>query len=103
MNGGNTMATYITLIRFTQKGVTEIKDSATNIDRAKQMFKSMGAELKEIYLTLGQYDMIAIAEIPDDETVAKLSLAVSSQGGVRGETLRAFTEEEFGKIISALP
>ena len=97
------MATYITLIRFTQQGVAEIKDSATHLDQAKQMFKAMGAEFKEIYLTLGQYDMIAIAEIPDDETVAKLSLAVSAQGGVRGETLRAFTEVEFRKIISALP
>ena len=97
------MATYITLIRFTQKGVADIKESATNLDKAKQLFKAMGAELKEAYLTLGQYDMIAIAEIPDDETVAKLSLSISAQGGVRGETLRAFTEEEFGKIISALP
>lgn len=97
------MATYITLIRFTQKGVAEVKDSATHLDKAKQMFKAMGAELKAFYLTLGQYDAIGIAEAPDDETVAKLSLALSAQGGVRGETLRAFSEDEFGKIISALP
>ena len=97
------MATYITLIRFTQQGLAEIKDSATQLDKAKEMFKAMGAELKEIYLTLGQYDMIAIADIPDDETVAKLSLSISAQGGVRGENLRAFKEEEFKKIISDLP
>jgi uncharacterized protein with GYD domain len=103
MKGGHTMATYITLIRFTQQGVAEVKDSAKNLEQAKQMFKSMGAELKAFYLTLGQYDGIAIAEAPDDETVAKLSLGVSSQGGVRGETLRAFSEEEFQKIISSLP
>jgi len=97
------MATYITLLRFTQKGVAEIKESAARIDEAKQAFKAMGAEFKAIYLTMGQYDMIAIADIPDDETVAKLNLSISAQGGVRGETLRAFTEEEFRKIISALP
>jgi uncharacterized protein with GYD domain len=67
------------------------------------MFKAMGAEFKEIYLTMGQYDMIAIADTPDDETVAKLSLAISVQGGVRRQTLRGFTEVEFRKIVSALP
>lgn len=97
------MATYITLIHFTQQGAAEVKDSAKNLEQAKQMFKAMGAEIKEIYMTLGQYDMIAIAEAPDAETIAKLSLGISSQGGVRGETLRAFSEEEFQKIISSLP
>jgi uncharacterized protein with GYD domain len=97
------MGTYITLIRFTHQGVTEVKDSRINLEQARQMFKAMGAELKAFYLTLGQYDGIAIAEAPDDETIAKLSLGISSQGGVRGETLRAFSEEEFYKMISSLP
>lgn len=63
----------------------------------------MGAELKAFYLIQGQYDAIGIAEAPDDETIAKLSLGLSSKSGVRGETLRAFSEEEFYKIISSLP
>ena len=97
------MATYIMLIRYTQKGVENIKQSPARLDAARKAFKAMGAEIKEIYMTLGQYDMIAIAEAPDAETIAKLSLGISSQGGVRGETLRAFSEEEFQKIISSLP
>ncbi len=97
------MATYITLVRFTQKGIEEIKEGPARLDAAKQAFKAMGAELKEFYLTMGQYDAIAIGEVPDDETVAKLALSIGSKGGSRGETLRAFTEEEYRKIVSALP
>jgi len=52
---------------------------------------------------MGQYDAVAIAEFPNDEAVARLSLATASQGSIRGETLRAFTEEEYRKIIASLP
>lgn len=97
------MATYITLIRYTQKGVESIKEGPARIDAAKQAFRAMGAELKEFYLVLGQYDAVVIAEGPDDETVAKLALAVGSQGSVRTETFRAFTEGEFRQIIASLP
>jgi uncharacterized protein with GYD domain len=70
---------------------------------AKQSFKAVGAELKEMYLVMGQYDSIVICEVPDDETVAKLSLAIGSGGNIRTETFRAFTEDEYRKIIAALP
>ena len=63
----------------------------------------MGAELKEFYLVQGRYDMVIISEAPDDETVAKVSLAIGSGGAVRTETLRAYKENEYLKIIAALP
>lgn len=47
--------------------------------------------------------MVTIIEAPDDETMAKLALAIGSQGGIRTETLRAFTEDEYRKITGALP
>jgi uncharacterized protein with GYD domain len=56
-----------------------------------------------MYLVMGQYDMVVIGEVPDDETVAKLSLATGAQGNIRTETFRAFTEDEYRKIIAALP
>lgn len=97
------MATYITLLRYTQKGIENIKDSPARLDAAKRAFKAMGAELKEFYLVMGQYDAVVVSEGPDDETVAKLALAIGSAGAVRTETLRAFTEDEYRKIIAALP
>jgi len=97
------MATYITLLRYTQQGIEKIKEGPTRLDVAKKLFRSMGAEIKQYYLVTGRYDAVVISEAPNDETVAKLALAVGSAGSVRTETLRAFTEEEYRKIIAALP
>ena len=97
------MATYISLVKYTEQGIADIKKSPNRLDEAKKAYKSMGAELKEFYLVTGQYDMVVIAEAPDDETVAKLALMIGSKGAVRTETLRAFPEAEYRKIIASLP
>ena len=96
------MATYITLVRFTSKGIENIKESPDRLDAAKQGYRAMGAELKKFYLTMGQYDAVVIGDAPDDETAAKLAMAIGSLGAIRTETLRAFTEEEYRKIIADL-
>jgi uncharacterized protein with GYD domain len=69
---------------------------------AKQAFQAAGSKIKEFYLVTGRYDMVLVAEAPDNETVAKLALAIGSAGAIRTETLQAFTEEEYRKIIAAL-
>lgn len=97
------MATYISLIRFTQQGIEAIKDGPARLDAAKQVFRSMGASVKEFYLVTGQYDAVVIGEAPDDETIAKLALTIGATGAIRTESFRAFTEEEYRKIIAALP
>jgi len=97
------MATYISLLRYTQQGIQNIKESPARLDKAKQAFRAMGAEIKEYYLVTGRYDAVVVSEAPDDETVAKLALAIGSAGAIRTETLRAFPEEEYRKIIAALP
>ena len=97
------MATYITLMRYTQRGMENIKEGPARVDEAKEAFKAMGGELQQYYLVMGQYDAVVIGEVPDDETVAKLSLAIGSKGAIRTETFRAFTEDEYREIIAALP
>ncbi|MFQ5859275.1 MAG: GYD domain-containing protein [Anaerolineae bacterium] len=97
------MPTYIILLNWTQQGIENIKDSPSRLDQAKAAFQAAGAELKEFYLVMGRYDMVVVSEAPDDETVAKLALAIGSGGSVRTETLKAFTEEEYRNIIAALP
>ena len=103
MKGGGLMATYISLLRFTQEGIEKIKDGPARLDSAKLAFQAMGAELKEFYLVTGQYDAVVISEAPNDETVAKLALSIGAAGAIRTETLRAYPEDEYRKIISALP
>jgi uncharacterized protein with GYD domain len=97
------MATFISLIRYTQQGIETMKDSPGRLDMAKQVFKSMGASIKEFYLVTGEYDAVVIGEAPDDETMAKLALTIGATGAIRTESFRAFTEEEYRKIIAALP
>jgi uncharacterized protein with GYD domain len=97
------MATYISLIHWTEKGIKDVKQSPARLETAKKAFKAAGAELKQFYLVQGQYDMVVIGEGPDDATMAKVALAIGAAGALRTETLRAFNEDEYRKIIAALP
>ena len=97
------MPHYITLFRFTQKGIEDIKGGPARLDAGKKAIEATGGKLKAFYLTMGQYDAVAIVELPNDEALAKVVLGVSSRGSIRGETLRAFTEEEYRKLITSLP
>ena len=67
------MPTYISLIRFTQKGMEAIKEGPARLDAAKQAFQALGAKIKDFYLVTGKYDAVVVAEAPDDETIVKLS------------------------------
>ena len=97
------MATYIILFNYTPQGIHDVKESPRRIDAARKSFQDMGVELKSFYSVMGRYDTVIIAEAPDDETMAKAVLAISALGNVRSETLRAFPEDEFRKIIADLP
>jgi uncharacterized protein with GYD domain len=97
------MAHYISLIRYTQKGIENLKDSPKRLEATKKAFEAAGGRLKAIYWTLGQYDAVAISEFPNDETGFKVNLVGAMQGYIRSETLRAFSEEEFGKAVASLP
>jgi uncharacterized protein with GYD domain len=103
MKGGFTMPTYITLIRWTQKGIENVKESPARLDAAKKAFQAVGGEVKDFYLVTGQYDMVMVSEVPDHETGVKLALAIGSAGAVRTETLNAYTEDEYRQIIASLP
>jgi uncharacterized protein with GYD domain len=97
------MPVYITLIQYTQDGIAKMKESPGRLEQAKQLVKASGGEIKAWYLTMGQYDAVAISEAPDDETYARVMLTLAAGGAIRSETLRAFTEEEYQRIVAALP
>lgn len=97
------MPTYIALVRFTEEGVRTIKDGPGRLEQARKDFEAAGAQMKDFYLTFGGYDAVAIIEAPDDETMAKLSLTIASRGTSRTETLRAFTSDQFSRIVNSLP
>ena len=97
------MATYITLLKFTEQGLKTIKEGPSRLEKAKQLARSMGAEIKSFHLVQGRYDAVVVSDAPSDEVVARFSLAIASLGNVHTETLRAFTEDEYRKMISGLP
>lgn len=96
------MPTYISLLRWTQKGVENIKEGPARLDKAKEVLKSVGGELKGCFLTLGAYDMVVRFDVPDDTAAAKFMLAVASRGTIQSQTMRAFSEEEYRKIVASL-
>ena len=97
------MATFIVLGSFTDQGIRSIKDSPKRADAFKAMAKKLGATVKDIYWTLGHYDIVTIVEAPDAATATSLGLAVASLGNVRTETLTAFSGDEIGRILGKMP
>jgi uncharacterized protein with GYD domain len=97
------MTTYITLAKWTPKGVEKIKDSPARLDAFKKLVQSAGGTVKGFYMVAGRYDMVLILEAPDAAAIAKVALATASKGSVSTETLLAFTEEEYRKIIADMP
>jgi uncharacterized protein with GYD domain len=96
------MAAYVLLANFTEQGVKSIKDSPKRADAFKQMAKSHGATVKELFWTLGQYDVVAIVDAPDDLTMTALGLATGMLGNVRTQTLRAFSEAEIKTVLGKM-
>jgi len=96
------MPTYISLVSLTDQGVRDAKSVPERIAATERLFQEFGASLKELFLVMGEFDYVAIAEAPDDETVAKAVLSLGSRGSVRTVTFRAFKKDEIPKIIQGL-
>jgi uncharacterized protein with GYD domain len=96
------MATYISLTSFTDQGIRSVKDTSKRADAVRDLGKKFGVTVKELYWTLGSYDVVAIFEAPDDASMTALGLAIGSAGNVRTQTLRAFTQEEMNGILRRL-
>lgn len=96
------MPIFISLLRWTQQGAANVKDSPKRLDAGREAFKKLGVEIKDTYLTMGRYDLVCVIEGPDDATVARALLTLGSQGNIQTETLKAWTEDEFRKITGSL-
>jgi uncharacterized protein with GYD domain len=93
------MAIYISLLKFTQKGMESIHESPARLAAAAKVFQEHGGSMKNAWYTMGQYDVVVVTEFPSDEVATRAMLATVSKGNVQGETLRGFTPEEFQKLL----
>ncbi len=97
------MPMYITLFNITEQGMKNIKDAPKRIEEGIKAAESIGGKLIGFYATMGEYDYISIGEAPSDEIHMTFLLGLGAQGYVRTKTLKAFTKEELGEMISKLP
>ena len=96
------MPTYVSLINWTEQGIHEFASSTDRADAARALAQRMGGKITGIYWTVGEYDLVSIAEFPDDETGTAFLLGLGAQGNVRTKTLRAFDADEFTRIVGKL-
>jgi uncharacterized protein with GYD domain len=96
------MATFIILASFTEQGIRNVKDTITRSEAFKEAAGKFGVSVKDLYWTLGQFDMLAAVEGPDDASVTALTLAMSVMGHVRTQTVRAFKAEEMQLILDKM-
>ena len=96
------MATYIMLASYTDQGIKNVKETIARADAFKAMAAKAGVTIKEMYWTIGQRDIVVVAEAADDETATAAALSVAMRGNVKTETMRAFSAAEMGKILARL-
>jgi uncharacterized protein with GYD domain len=95
--------TYISLVKFTDKGIQNAKQTTQRVAAWAAKVQSMGVTINQMYWTLGEYDQVCIFEAPDDETAASVLLAADMLGNIRTQTMRAFTAAEMDKILAKIP
>lgn len=97
------MAHYIALCNWTDQGIRTVDSTVERAKAARQLFQAVGAQITEVYWTVGPYDVVVHFEAPDDETATRAAMAVGRGGNIRTTTLRAFSAQEMERIIQGLP
>ncbi|MBR2120893.1 MAG: GYD domain-containing protein [Pseudomonadota bacterium] len=96
------MTTYIMLANWTEKGIQNVTESPRRLDAAKKALKDMDGDFKLFFLTMGDYDIVAVYEAPDDAVAARFNLQLGMMGNIRTRTLKAFPEAAYREIINSL-
>ncbi len=94
------MPTYITLVKWTDQGIRNVKESPRRLAAFKKGVEAAGGKVIGFYLTMGRYDMVVIVEAPSDEAATTVILSVGRLGNVRTETMKAYPEEQYRGIIA---
>ncbi len=93
------MPTYVSLVNWTDQGVKGFKETVDRYESARDAMGQLGVSFKEIYWTVGPYDIVTVVEAPDDESATAALLSVAAQGNIRSTTLRAFSADEMRGVI----
>jgi uncharacterized protein with GYD domain len=97
------MPIYIRLAKYTDQGIKSVKEAPQRVQDGLKNMEKTGGKTLGFWSTMGEYDYVAVEEWPDDAAAAARSLAMGMHGTVRTTTLKAFTPEEFAKIVKSIP
>lgn len=96
------MPAYVALVSYTDRGIQAVRDSPKRLDAAKALLKDMGGEMRQVFMTMGEYDLLFIYDAVDDATAARFTLSLGMLGNVRTRTMKAFPEAAYREIIASL-
>ena len=94
---------FIMSLNWTEQGIRSVKESPKRARAARELASKVGVEIKEVYLTSGENDLVLLLETQSGDNAAKFALALSALGNVRTRTARAWSETEFQKLVAELP
>ena len=97
------MQTYVVLMKLTDQGIKDVKQAPQRIKDGINLFERNGGKVLGFYLTMGDYDYVAVGEAPNDGLVLTFCLALGAGGNVRTTTLRGFPASELEQLVSELP
>lgn len=96
------MTTYIMLMNWTEQVMRNLKESPRRLDAAKKALRDMGGDFKAFYMTMGDYDTVAVYEAPDDAVAARFTMQLGRMGNVRTRTMKAFPEAAYREMMATL-
>lgn len=96
------MPTYVVLANFTEQGIRNIKESPKREDAFRELCEKFDARVKDVYRTMGRYDIVALVDAPTDSAMSTILYSLGSRGNVRTETLRAFTRQETDQALAKM-
>jgi uncharacterized protein with GYD domain len=93
------MMTYVSLINWTEQGIKNFRDTTQRADDYTKLVENSGGQIRELLWTVGEYDIISVADFPDEETAVAALLQVGAGGSIRSTTLRAFGSDQMAGIV----
>ena len=97
------MPTYIGLVKLTDQGIRNVKETTKRAKSFREMAEKAGVKAREILWTMGRYDIVLVVDAPNDETMSRLTLGLGMMGNAKTETLKAFSAQEMDEILEGLP
>jgi len=96
------MATYVLLVKFTDKGAADITNVPDRIDQSVNAWREVGGRDFNVLMTMGEYDYCCIGEAPSDDVVMKFLFKLAKRGNVRTSTMKAFSKDQVSELLKGI-